>query len=508
MQSLDNDEKVLVKVKTAGGEQNVLHVTETGLYKIIFTARSDVAKRFQKWVCTILKDLRMKGVVKLADQHRHKMLLDEYYMHKHCVYLGKAGEVTGTPVYKIGKTTCLKTRYLDLKLQFPNFQFVHVIEVSDIDGFEKHLHSKFKDHKYNFNKCKETYIFDIKKLTLDEVVQTMNKDKWLFDIATSRNQQIVMEYLKCFDKCITAIVHNENADQYTHLLDKLPSYETIEKLVGKDTLKDVQHKTIVSTPQAKTAEIHSKQENLELVETQITSQEDDQKKQDELLEEQITSEQPNIETKPSNRAQKVFKCSSDRQIVSVYNTIKQARQANQFKYSETQIREAAKNCTLLDGFRWVFSFDDTPEIPETQQSCKAHSKTYDYFAILDNVTHEILEVFPTQKEVAQYLDVSPALVNKKVKDRTTCNGKLIHAWESLPDESKIAYLQKENTLPLKQSSQSKSIVRVDPNTKEETVYGSIIHATDTLKLARRDIIKAINNNSTFRGYEWKWVAAQ
>lgn len=35
---------------TAGGEQEVLTVTEPGLYRLIFKSRKEVAKRFQRWI--------------------------------------------------------------------------------------------------------------------------------------------------------------------------------------------------------------------------------------------------------------------------------------------------------------------------------------------------------------------------------------------------------------------------------------------------------------------------
>lgn len=211
--------------------------------------------------------------------------------------------------------------------------------------------------------------------------------------------------------------------------------------------------------------------------------------------------------KPSSAAQKVFKCSDSKAIIAVYETLKEAREAHDFKYSETEIRKVAKDSTILDGFRWVLSHEKVPEIPDTASTTKSHTKTYDHFAIVDHSTKEVLNVFASQKEVAEYLGISPALANKRFQDQNPIKGKQIWAWDKLPTPSKEAYLQKGGTLPIRKSAQSKSIIRIDPNTQEEHIYASIIDATDTLKVARRDILNAIKTNTSFHGYNWKWVQA-
>jgi hypothetical protein len=159
----------------------------------------------------------------------------------------------------------------------------------------------------------------------------------------------------------------------------------------------------------------------------------------------------------------------------------------------------------LDGFRWVLSFDETPVIPDTKTDTKTHIKTYDYFAVVDNNTNAIVKVFPNQKDVAEYLGISPALANKKVKEQTQIAGRRIIAWETLSSEARELYLQNGNVLPIKQSSQSKGIIRSDPITKEETMYPSVVNVTDTMKVSRRDVLNAIKNSIKFKGFTWRWA---
>ncbi|MEH2374142.1 BRO-N domain-containing protein [Nostoc sp.] len=50
LETLEPDEKGTKNVRTLGGEQEMLTVTEAGLYRLILKSRKPVAKRFQRWV--------------------------------------------------------------------------------------------------------------------------------------------------------------------------------------------------------------------------------------------------------------------------------------------------------------------------------------------------------------------------------------------------------------------------------------------------------------------------
>lgn len=59
---LDEDERTLVEVDTAGGLQKVSAVTESGLYAMILKSRRPEAKRFRKWVTSeVLPAIRRQG---------------------------------------------------------------------------------------------------------------------------------------------------------------------------------------------------------------------------------------------------------------------------------------------------------------------------------------------------------------------------------------------------------------------------------------------------------------
>jgi len=62
--TMDCKDKVAHDIGT-GGMQNVLFLTERGLYKIIAKSNKPIAKKFQDWMVNVIKELRQQGEYKL-----------------------------------------------------------------------------------------------------------------------------------------------------------------------------------------------------------------------------------------------------------------------------------------------------------------------------------------------------------------------------------------------------------------------------------------------------------
>lgn len=62
LERLDDDEKGVATVQTAGGPQEMIIINESGLYNLTFTSRKAEAKRFRKWVTSeVLPSIRKTG---------------------------------------------------------------------------------------------------------------------------------------------------------------------------------------------------------------------------------------------------------------------------------------------------------------------------------------------------------------------------------------------------------------------------------------------------------------
>lgn len=63
LSTLEDSDKGITKVDTPSGEQEMLTVTESGLYTLVFKSRKDEAKRFKRWVFEeVLPSIRKTGL--------------------------------------------------------------------------------------------------------------------------------------------------------------------------------------------------------------------------------------------------------------------------------------------------------------------------------------------------------------------------------------------------------------------------------------------------------------
>lgn len=91
---LDNDEKGPITIRTLGGDQRVVGLSESGLYALVFKSRKPVAKRFRKWVTgEVLPALRKTGTYTVPEAQSGD---DHYTWMTTWAMALKVGEVRST----------------------------------------------------------------------------------------------------------------------------------------------------------------------------------------------------------------------------------------------------------------------------------------------------------------------------------------------------------------------------------------------------------------------------
>ena len=68
MKNFDETEKVLLTVQTAGGPQQISYLTEVGLYTVLGRSNKPIARILQKWIYTVVREIRLKGTYTLQQQ--------------------------------------------------------------------------------------------------------------------------------------------------------------------------------------------------------------------------------------------------------------------------------------------------------------------------------------------------------------------------------------------------------------------------------------------------------
>lgn len=203
-------EKILCPVKTNGGIQNKLFLTERGLYKLINRSNKPIAQTFQDWVLDIIEEIRNTGKYELKENN----IIDKFYnkrneeekIHnaliqlfdkKNIVYLGKVGEADDGSIYvKIGCSDDIKTRSPSLLTQFGQFIILELFECSCNNKFEKFLHDHNDISKCNVKNFKNTNSKEIFLFNEQSYKKLLNIIKANIDIYKKYEETSKIEYAK------------------------------------------------------------------------------------------------------------------------------------------------------------------------------------------------------------------------------------------------------------------------------------------------------------------------
>jgi prophage antirepressor-like protein len=156
--------------------QDMLTVTEAGLYKLIMRSTKPIAEKFQEWMCEeVLPSIRKKGEYvleeykkKLEEQQKaleeKTKLLEQKEEHirklqrekqvvdgKNCVYLCTTDEKEAEGIYTVGKASDIERRlkeYNESKLfNFKMIKYISCKSVKLMDSIETILLAKFNKYK-------------------------------------------------------------------------------------------------------------------------------------------------------------------------------------------------------------------------------------------------------------------------------------------------------------------------------------------------------------------------
>lgn len=168
IKDFDADEKGVGPAYTPGGEQQTLFLTEAGLHHLLFMSRKPIARPFQKWVTTVVMELRSRGRHDLEQDHvlalkngkaehtaaikkeRHETLV-RAFAHRPLLYLGEVGELPdGVLLIKYGETDNIEKRESCHRKSYGKFSLLDVFPCSEPHMFEQWLsmEREFKTRKY------------------------------------------------------------------------------------------------------------------------------------------------------------------------------------------------------------------------------------------------------------------------------------------------------------------------------------------------------------------------
>jgi prophage antirepressor-like protein len=487
--SFDDDEKVITKTDTPGGMQDVLFLTEIGVYKLLMRSNKPLAKPFQKWVCKVLATIRETGEYKLqcetkeaisfalkqeADKHakhieqvQHDTLV-EAYKGRYLVYFGIIKELEpGKFLMKIGSTKDIVTRSQSLISQFGSFTIFKIFECSSNEAFEKFLH-----------KHRNIVKFSYKAPVYDEYVSNGE----IFLVSKDEIQTI-----------INVAVHNKF--KFVNQADA----ETILE-IEKTKLKQIQAEAQAEAEAQAQAQAQAQIE----VEKIKAIQQTPVKPKFDLDVLQFVDNRRHTQT----RGDKIQRyCPEGKELIKTYASYAFAiRDAFVLGLSRSGIKEAIKNNTIYKGYRWASlkrsCADDTIQLLEPSRENK--SVKIGFVAMLNLDKTHIVRVFCDQKEAAvDRKFTSSASISNAIKRDSKSSGHYFKMWDDCDAALKSRFLQ-SNDLPQKrQTVMSQPIEQRHPFDNSLIAnYASHEDVIRKFKVSRLTLKSAIEFGYIIKGYKW------
>ena len=175
IKNFDDDEKIgdIHTMDVTNRKQKTTFLTENGLYRLLGMSRKKEARKFQKWVCNIIKELRIKGKYELDSNNetegkllerkmeleRHKTLIASYDK-KRVLYIcvldnHRNLHDTENSIYKIGWSDNFTQRFKELVKTYGPTTVLYIFEINCNRDFEKFL---FKQSILENNRYKEDIV--------------------------------------------------------------------------------------------------------------------------------------------------------------------------------------------------------------------------------------------------------------------------------------------------------------------------------------------------------------
>lgn len=499
-----DEHKVLCQIKTNGGLQEVIFLTELGLYKLLGRSRKDIAAKFQNWIVKVIKEIRITGMYKLNEEKEvDKKLLEnnqniinnrtfiKAFHNKNVIYICKFKNIDEKFIIKIGSTQNIKERIYNLNNQFENIEpnILDIIEVNNYRKYEKYLHNHpyIKQFYYEFTK-KDGTISNETYLTTEEqcnyIINILNEDKKKFDI-----DAIELENLRL------------------KIEEKKSENNLIELKINEYKLKQKEIEAEIKKNELELKKIEIEKIGIEAIEHgEPAEQEEEQEERPD----QESNYSYNFEIRKINngiRVPKVYQYDINnlKDPINIYDSPKELIRVNSDIFMSS-LKNAIKNNTIYKNYRWIFvnrNEEPPAEIPETVDN-NFRSPLIKYIAMIDIKKTKILNVFSTQKEAVASRNLKSNSFTRAIKQYSISSGHYWKYFDDCPIEMRNEYLL-HNKLPEKYVSvKSKTVSQICPRTNEIIkTYNSKNEVINKFQMSMLTLSKFSENGNIHNGYRWK-----
>ena len=191
-------------------------------------------------------------------------------------------------------------------------------------------------------------------------------------------------------------------------------------------------------------------------------------------------------------------------VVQVYNSMIYLLRADEgVKYLKSGVQDAIRNNTIYKGFRWCFvEKDEDPMTSKAESTNKEIStRITEPIVKMNDTKNKIIDIYNSQEECF----LNNGLTKVKLKDLIKSQ-ELYHNFYFLKiSDCHKDILKKYNISneQFKKQTKAKSIIAINPLTKEEIIFNTIAEIPIKLGGTESSINSAIKNKNIYNGYFWK-----
>ena len=497
IKQFDDDEKVVRMTDTLGGPQKTTFLTEMGLYRLLGMSRKPIAKTFQKWVCNIVRELRIKGKYELQNrieeevelrkrmiENEHHKTLMSSYDKKDVLYFTKIKKIDDKTIIKLGWTDDVTERGRTLAVQFGDCKFLDIFECRNNSKFELFL----KRHPL--------------------IVSLRYDDKIIEDVKSTETILVTEKEYKDIIKVV-----KRNIDFYQGFSPE--QYCEIKKIeLELEKVKFEREKIQLQMLSIRYKNVEKYEDDKEDNENNEDNEENEYESDDDFeYEESVESYLgvgDNIPRK-NTRNRKIQQYDKDTfDLIKTYDGVMDVVRSNP-SMSEFGIRSSAKANTEYQGYRWYFIARDADDIKyEIPPTVEINSSIPQFVAMLNKDKTQIINVFASQKLAADDIGMKrKQTINDSIHAGIIVKNQYYFVFfNDCSEDIRNEYLSRKE-LPNVILSKGTKVLQIDIKTRKTIkVFNSVAAVKKEFCVSRESIKRACATGETHKGFFWQYADAK
>lgn len=512
IKDFDDDEKIvdIYAMDTRNRRQKTTFITELGLYRLLGMSRKEEARKFQKWICSVMKEITLNGKFELdankesdkelierrVELEKHKTLIESFH-NKSIIYITVLDNYrnindTNNSIYKIGFSDNFAKRFKQLEKTYGPVTVLHIFEINCNREFEKFLFKhefiESKRYKDNIVDQKTREVFSMSKEDLNNVLDIIKHNSQNF------SSYEIIEMKKKLERNKAILESNKTKLEMMKLQKEVDNVSAISPVSPMSPMSHMSP-TSPTSPTSSTSHMSSEDFN-----------------------EVIPSKKPEYNWVPGDTLFDVVKRNNSRspniqkydpntlELIETFDSIIDVtRQYGNLSYSG--LKTAAKNKTIYKDYRWHIvdkkEADVKYDIGETKMI--RNNTPNAFIAMIDIKKEKILEVYASQKDASDARNfTNGAAISKAVSQYSLSSGHYWKKYDDCSDELKATF---NRPLPERNVSNICISINILHKTTKEVVktYSSVIDVIKDFQLSRITLNKICKNKTVYKNFLFEIV---